>query len=220
MDGLFRRIELGKYFGNLVKKRRKQTERFIKKENFRTGLIELPELGLSVNLGPNQFYRLEVATDLFEREEEIYDCYMQRHAIVYHASRSRLNGLCIPLRDFQLGANCRANIILVKANLNEPTKTYVTGHENGHFLFNMGLKNQFYQHYSVSERIQDQIKDTEDFAMFCGNIAMANAKHNLSEIRSVSPNSALLEKEQKARELVIEVLPEQFYNSLFRQRRL
>lgn len=179
----------------------------------------MPELGVGINLAPNQFYRIETSSNLFEREQQIYECYRQKNARLTHSSHSRLNGLCIPLWDFELEERCQANIVLVKADLKEPTRTYVIGHENGHVIFNLGLKNQLYQHYSVPQRIQDKILDTEDFGMFCGNIAMANAGHNLAEIRSVSLSSTVLEKERNAREMVMEIIPEQFYNSLFRQRR-
>lgn len=219
-NGLFRRLEIADYTKKFVDEKRKQVKRFMKGEKFQTGWIQFPELKLGMNLLPNQLYRFEIAGDLFEREQEICDYYRQRNAVVHRADRSRLNGLCIPLTNLNLLEKCRANIVLVKAGLEEPTQTYVRGHENGHFLFNMGLRNQFYKQYSVPQRIQEKIIDTEDFAMFTGNIAMANAGYKLGDIKSVSSNWEILEKEKAARELVVEIIPEQFYDSLFRQRRI
>ena len=215
VNGLIRRSMLMQYTREFIKKRKQEIKNFIKKEKFRTGWLELPELKLRINLKPNQFYRLETAKDIFQREQEIYEEYSQKDVKISHSSYSRLNGLCIPLHNLNLDQRCQVNIILIKADLKEPTKTYVFGHENGHFIFNMGLKDQFYNEYNVPDRIREQILDTEDFGMFCGNIAMANAGYILSKIKSVSPSPALLEKEQKARSLVMEILPDQFYHELF-----
>lgn len=215
INGLFRRIKITKQCEEFARKKSQQIKKFIRKEKFRTGWIELPELKLKINLGPNQLYRFEIIHDIFEREQEIYDYYQQKNVKIAHTSYSRLNGLCIPLNNLELEVKCQANIVLVKSDLKEPTKTYVIGHENGHFIFNMNLKNQLYRIYDVPPRIQDQIRDSEDFGMFCGNIAMANAGYILKEIQSVSPNPEILEREQRARGLVIELFPDQFYYSLF-----
>jgi hypothetical protein len=215
LKGLLRRTEIIEFTEDFIRKKKEEIRRFIKKENFRTGRIHLKELNFDLNLLPNQFYRLETVDNIFDREQEIIDDYSQRDVQITHTSYSRINGLCIPLNNLNLDGRCRANIVLIKEGLSEPTRTYVTGHENGHFVYNMGLKNEFYRVYGVPPYIQEQITDTEDFAMFCGNIAMANAGYLLSKIKSVSPIPSMLEKEEKARKLAMEVLPEEFYFGLF-----
>ncbi|VVB80371.1 Uncharacterised protein [uncultured archaeon] len=214
VDSLFRRLEIASWTRDMVRvpRRRGGFPRF--KDRFQTGKVFLPELKLQVSLKPDQMYRLEEADDLFSREVEIQETYLG-HVDVRHADRYSLKGLFIPMRNPELTHGCSLNFVLVKKGLREPTQTYVVGHENGHFLFNVGLRDSVYREYGVSRQTQEEIKDTEDFAMFCGNLAMANAGYKLPRIRSVYANPVLLEKENRARQLAIDTLPDQFYFQMF-----
>lgn len=214
VNDLFRRLEIISATNEFISKNAKKVKSIFFRDRFKTGIIDIPELKLNINLKPNQFYRLEFSDNLFEREVEIQEKYFES-VDVRHADRYSLKGLCIPIKKTESARDYNANIILIKNGLNELTQTYVIGHENGHFIFNMGLCDTLYKKYGVSGHTIDEIKDTEDFAMFCGNIAMANAGHKLALIRSNSPNPDLLEKEIKARQLAIDTIPEQFYYQLF-----
>jgi hypothetical protein len=214
-DHVFRRINL--FIKERLQTLRKTTpsELFFLKHKFRTGTIRLNELGVEAELNPNQFYKFEWAENVFEHEEGIcreYNCGSPKFA---HSAYSNLNGLCIPLTKKISETRSYANIVVVRRNLKQPTDIYTLGHEDGHFLWFMNLKHLVYQQYDVPGYIRDKITDNEDFAMFCGNIAMANAGYNLSRIRTETQDPLLLVRDTKARDRAIEVIPEQFYSRLF-----
>jgi hypothetical protein len=213
---VLRRIDL--YIRERLLTRRKQSESqlFFLKERFKTGIIPLIELKVSIPLHSNQFYKFKTAENVFETEEDICKKYKCGSPKEGHSSYSRLNGLCMPIYKCEENDRCVGNVIVVKNDLKPPTDIYTMGHEDGHFIWNMGFSYVLYKEYNVPDLIRKDIRDTEDFAMFCGNIAMANSGYDLNSIITTSPDPSILEKEIRARDMVIELIPDQFYKRLFK----
>ena len=118
-------------------------ENYFTSKGFMKGKIVIPELDVEVTLDKNQFYKKEEnVEDVLERINEI----------------RREFGLLIPVPDKidacgwcgKITAECSeekafANIILIKANLNDSSRISTAGHENGHFLWYIAKQELIYK---------------------------------------------------------------------------
>lgn len=165
-------------------------ENYFTSRSFRTGHIEIPELGVEVALHKNRFYKKEEnVVDVLERINEI----------------NREFGLSIPPPEKidaygwcgKITAECSEEkafgyIVLISANLNESSKIYTAGHENGHFLWYIAEQELIYQKFKNPDIVKSGVKDTSPFAILCGWIALKKAGYNLDDcfiINSMNPEA-------------------------------
>jgi|GEM_PF-1277916 len=184
---------------------KKILENYFISKGFITGNIKIPELAVEVELKKNQFYKKEEdIVDVFERINEI-------------RSEFRMQ---IPCPDYidacgwcgEITAKCSEEkafgyIVLIKGNLNETSKTYTVGHENGHFLWYIGKQELIYQKFKKPDLIKSHINNDSPFAVLCGWIAMKKAGYYLDDCVIInSKNSEIKKKSDQIRNLVRDYL--------------
>jgi len=173
---------------------KKIMENYFTSKGFITENLKIPELGVEVALKKNQFYKKEEnVVDVLERINEI----------------RREFRLLIPLPDIidpsgwcgEITAKCAEEkafgyIILIKGNLNDSSKIYTAGHENGHFLWYIGKQELIYQKFKNSDIVKSNINGDCPFAILCGWIAMKKAGYYLNDCLII--NSKNPEAEEKS----------------------
>lgn len=167
-------------------------ENYFTSKGFMKGTIVIPELDVEVTLQKNQFYKKEENVgDVLERINEI----------------RREFGLLIPPPDKidacgwcgEITAECSeekafANIILIKANLNDSSKISTTGHENGHFLWYIAKQELIYKKFKNPDIVKSHVNDNSSFAILCGWIAMKKAGYNLDDCFIINSKNPEAEK--------------------------
>jgi hypothetical protein len=148
-------------------------------KGFMNGKIKIPELAVEVNLGKNQFFKKEEkVADLCVRIKEI----RKQFGLSNHDSDCVQGyGWCGFLQAECQGEEAYGYVILIKKDLNEVSRIYTIGHENGHFLWYSGNQKIIYQRFKNSDFIQKQIHTDCEFAVLCGWIAVKTAEYNLND---------------------------------------
>ena len=157
---------------------------FFENKGFKTGKIKIPELNVEIMLEENQFYkREENVLDVNERINEIrkqfglsnpYNDYAQGY------------GWCGVLEAEYSREKAYGYIVLINKDLNDASKTYTGGHENGHFLWYIDKQEIIYRKFRNSYMVKSKIHTEADFANLCGWVAMKIAGYDLDECFIIS----------------------------------
>ena len=130
--------------------------------SFETGNIEIPALGISVDLLDNQFYKQEIVPDVVARENEIS---IEYGGIPYLEADETINqlGFSGVLTQTIDNSEYIGYYQLIKAGQDPVNLLLNIAHENGHFLFNTDNQDLIYRQLGV----ENQTHDTEEFAILC-----------------------------------------------------
>ncbi|MGD9345692.1 MAG: hypothetical protein PVH84_07505 [Candidatus Aminicenantes bacterium] len=179
---------------------------FFTDRGYKTGAIEIPELGVLVELKKNQFYRKEDnVQDIYQRINEIRSQFGLQGP---HLDDSNGNGWC-----GVLSANCSeqiayAYIVLVKKDLNDASGIYTTAHENGHFLWYTNTQELIYEKSTNPEFVKSCVQTNGDFAVLCGWIALKMEDYSLEECIIINSKDKEQEKKvEQIKNLVIKYFP-------------
>jgi len=161
-------------------------------KGFMNGKIKIPELEVEVNLGRNQFFKKEEkVTDLCVRIQEI----RKQFGLSTHDSDCVQGyGWCGFLQAECSGEKAYGYVILIRKDLNEVSRIYTIGHENGHFLWYSGNQEIIYQRFKNSDFIQSQIHTDCEFAVLCGWIAVKTAGYNLNDCLMINVKNSETER--------------------------
>jgi len=158
-----------------------------------TGIIEIPELNVSVRLKKNQFYR---------KEEKVKNVYNRINQIRIqfglsdpYPDSANGNGWCGVLSAECCDRKASAYIILVKAGLNDSSRIYTTGHEHGHFLWYIDRQESIFNKFENPELIRSRIRTNSDFAVMCGWAALKMAGYVLNDCIIIYSEDEELEKD-------------------------
>lgn len=180
-------------------------ENYFTSKGFIKGKIIIPELDVEVFLQKNQFYKKEEnVADILERINDL----------------RREFGLIIPLPDNKVAygwcgkitAECSdekafGNIVLIKAHLNDSSRIYTSGHENGHFLWYIAKQELIHKKFKNPEIIESDIDDHASFAILCGWIAIKKAGYSLDDCFMINiKNHEAEKKSDLIKELVRDYL--------------
>jgi hypothetical protein len=99
----------------------------------------------------------------------------------------------------EIVAKCSAEtaygyIVLVKRNLNDSSKTYTSGHENGHFLWYAGQEELIYRKFKNPDKIRSYTNEDSPFAILCGWISMKKAGYYLNDCHIIYSKNPEAEK--------------------------
>ena len=152
-----------------------------KDTSFETGNIEIPALGISVDLLDNQFYRQEIVPDVVARENEITIEYGGIPCLEADETINLLgySGVITQTLD---NSEYSGYYQLIKAGQDPVNLLINIAHENGHFLFNTNNQDLIYRKLSV----ENQTHDTEEFAILCQWFGLHRQGY---DIASISPES-------------------------------
>jgi len=67
------------------------------------------------------------------------------------------------------------------SRLNDSSKIYTAGHENGHFLWFIAKQELNYKKFKNPNIVKSRINDNSSFAILCGWIAIKKAGYNLDD---------------------------------------
>jgi hypothetical protein len=155
----------------------KVLKQYFESKGFKTGTIILPFLGVSVNLENSRFYlKEENIADVYKRINEIRAGF---GLAVPYTNRVRCCGWCGVVNAEYNGQKAYGYVVLIKRNLNPPTRIYTHGHENGHFLWFIGKQEKIYQKFKDPHYIRLKITTNGEFAELCGWLAVKLAGYDL-----------------------------------------
>lgn len=159
---------------------------------FKTGIIKIPELYVEVMLEENQFYKKEKnVIDVYERINEIRS---QFGLPIPYTDYAKGYGWCGVLNAECSGEKAYGYVVLIKKNLNNASRTYTNGHENGHFLWYIGKREIIYRKFKNPDYVKSQIHTDRDFAILCGWIAMKIEDYYLNDCFIINSKNPELEK--------------------------
>ena len=167
-------------------------ENYFTSRGFLNDNIEIPELGVEVALHKNQFYKKEEnVVDVLERINEI-----NREFGLFIPPPGKIDtyGWCGKITAECSEEKAFGYIVLIKANLNDPSNIYTTGHENGHFLWYIAEQELIYQKFKNPDIVKSGVNDTSPFAILCGWIAMKKAGYNLDDCFIINSKNPEVEK--------------------------
>jgi hypothetical protein len=180
---------------------------FFTDRGYKTGTIEIPELGVLVKLKKNQFYRKEDSVqDIYQRINEIRNQFGLEGP---HFDDSNGNGWCGVLSADCSDQKAYAYIVLVKKDLNDASRIYTTAHENGHFLWYTNTQELIYKKSTNPEFVKSRVQTDGDFAVLCGWIALKREDYSLEECIIIKSRDKEQEKKvEQIKNLVIEYFPD------------
>jgi hypothetical protein len=153
-------------------------KQYFESRGFKTGTILLPYLNVRVKLENNCFYRKEEgAVDLNQRINEIRAGFGLRP----YTDTVRCCGWCGVVDSEYNGRKAYGYVVLIKKNLNPPTRIYTHAHENGHFLWYIGKQEKIYQKFKNPHNIRLKISTNDEFAELCGWFALKLAGYDLDK---------------------------------------
>jgi hypothetical protein len=152
-------------------------EQYFESRGFKTGNIDLPFLGIRVNLECNRFYlKEEDVTDIQQRIAEIRAGFGLSVLSTHHV---RCCGWCGVVDAEYNRQKAYGYVVLIKKNLNLPTRIYTHAHENGHFLWYIGKQEMILQKFKNSRYLRSKITSNDEFAELCGWLAVKLAGYDL-----------------------------------------
>jgi len=174
---------------------------------YKTGTIKIPELGILVELKKSQFYR---------KEDDVKDVYSRINEIRMHfglqgphSDDSNGNGWCGVLSADCYEQKAFAYVVLVKKDLNDASRIYTTGHENGHFLWHINSQELIYNKFTNPEFVKSRAQTNGDFAVLCGWIALKMDDYSLDECFIINSRDKTQEKNvERIKNLVREYFPD------------
>ncbi len=184
---------------------KKILENYFISKGFITGNIRIPELGAKVTLKKNQFYKKEV--DVVDVLERINETRREFRLVITIRDINDPCGWCGEITAKYSEEEAFGYIVLIKGNLNDTSKTYTSGHENGHFLWYIGKQELIYQKFKKPDLIKSRINDDSRFAVLCGWIAMKKAGYYLNDCLIINVNNP---EEEKKSDLIKNLVRDYF----------
>jgi len=171
---------------------KKILENYFINKGFITGNIKIPELDVEVELKKNQFYKKEEnVADVLRRINEIRNEFRMEIPV---PNIIEACGWCGEITSKYSEEKAFGYFVLIKRNLNNASKTYTTGHENGHFLWYIGKQELIYQKFKNPDLIKSRINGDSPFAILCGWIAMKKTGYYLNDCLIINSKNPEAEK--------------------------
>jgi len=171
---------------------KKILENYFINKGFITGNIKIPELDVEVELKKNQFYKKEEnVVDVLRRINEIKNEFRMEIPV---PNIIEACGWCGEITAKYSEEKAFGYFVLIKRNLNDASKIYTTGHENGHFLWYIGKQELIYQIFKNPDLIKSRINGDSFFAILCGWIAMKKAGYYLNDCLIINSKNPEAEK--------------------------
>lgn len=182
-------------------------KRYFTDKGYETGTIEIPELGILVELKKNQFYRKENnVKDVYARINEIRSQFGLQGP---HSDDSNGNGWCGVLSADCCEQKAFAYVVLVKRDLNDASRIYTAAHENGHFLWYTNSQELIYKNFTNPEFVKSRVQTNGDFAVLCGWIALKIDDYSLDECFIINNRDKAQEKNiERIKNIVREYFPD------------
>jgi hypothetical protein len=156
----------------------------LRKDNFRSGVVGLPELGVSVELEPHQFYNREEVEDICDRVREL-KLGRVRSGHAYNIEPKprecplEAKGLVVTLRPSFSPEKTKGYITLVRKGLDRIDNTITAAQQDGRVLWMAEKEAAVYQQFKDPYCMRPYVHTEDDFANLCGFIALSNADYDV-----------------------------------------
>jgi|SRR3989344_133834 len=169
---------------------------------YMSGRCSLAELGITLDLDPTKVcIRVHSVPNVPRAVLELYERANFHPDLPSDFFERRGN---MQSSFFGSAQEVRAFDVFVTSGLDPLNTVYLYGHEYGHLLSRLGLREMIYDKFKDPTAVPWFIEDEEHFAELTGNLAMLTQRYDLSDITSTNPDGTVHARESEARRFILE----------------